>query len=52
MVMSIMIYDEMTDKMCQRREKTTTTTTSDGDSKLPEAEEIELSQKNYCIPKF
>ena len=43
MVMSIMIYDEMTDKVGWNKEKTTTTTTSNGDGKLPKAEEIELS---------
>ena len=54
MVMSIMIYDEMTDKVGWNNEKTTTTT-SNGDGKLPKAEEIELSFKlkanfaaNYC----
>ena len=50
MVMSIMIYDEMKDQVDRTGRKTTTTT--NGDGKLPEAEEIELSQKNYCIPKF
>ena len=50
MVMSIMIYDEMKDQVDRTGRKTTTTT--NGDGKLPEAEEIELSQKNYCISKF
>ena len=43
MVMSIMIYDEMTDKVGWKRENNKTTTTSNGDGKLPGAEEIELS---------
>ena len=51
MVMSIMIYDEMKDQVDWTGRKTTTTT--NGDGKLPEAaEEIELSQKSYCISKF
>ena len=36
MVMSIMIYDEMTDKVGWNRENNKTTTTSNGDGKLPE----------------
>ena len=38
--MSIMIYDEMKDQVDRTGRKTTTTT--NGDGKLPEAEEIEL----------
>ena len=34
--MSIMIYDEMTDKVGWKLENNKTTTTSNGDGKLPE----------------